>query len=198
MSFVIVDMNMTEEDRMYFNYPDEWEAYVVKWNEKTVFLDELGNEIQEGQFEQHDYHIKIWTKEKFKQKITELRNDEKLDEIYPTYTARQIQLIEMTWEDYVLRKVSNKEGELSVQVFFGEEISNDNKKLYEFQKELNETFEKRNDIINRHSFMMGKGNKRDTQFLEIEEYPAFIVFDHEKMIFKTYDKEEYVEFIINY
>lgn len=36
------------------------------------------------------------------------------------------------------------------------------------------------------------------QFLELENYPAFVVFDHEQVIFKTNELEEFMEFLEDY
>ncbi len=49
-----------------------------------------------------------------------------------------------------------------------------------------------------YSFTTGDGSKRDVEFLGIEEYPAFIVFDHEAVVLKTYDQEEFLTFLENY
>lgn len=52
--------------------------------------------------------------------------------------------------------------------------------------------------IQSYGFSLGEGKKRDVQFLEIEEYPAFFVFDHEQLIFKTNEQDKLIEFIENY
>lgn len=199
MSLVVVDMNMTQEDVNFFRYPEEWEAYVIKWDENTIFLDEAGTEITVEKSQQHDYHIKIWTKEAFNKELSKLNTeaDGKLVEGYPVYTAQQIQLIEMKVEDYIEKHVTFQEGKIAVNVFLGEEISKDEKLLYSFQKELNE-FMSNHSNIQSYRFSFGEGNNRDVQFLEIEDYPAFFVFDHEQLIFKTYEQEKFIEFIENY
>ncbi|MCT8137766.1 hypothetical protein H1D32_08350 [Anaerobacillus sp. CMMVII] len=190
---------MTQEDITFFRYPDEWEAYVITWNDETNFLNETGTEITEEEFQNHDYMIKIWTKEMFKKEMTELNTggNEKLTEIYPVYKARQLQLVEMKMEDYLKRQVTFEEGKLAVIVFLGEEISNDDNALYKFQTELKEFMQNQRDIHS-YSFSLGRGSKRDVQFLEIDDYPAFFVFDHEKLIYKTYEQDEFIEFIENY
>ncbi|MCD8508577.1 MAG: hypothetical protein LRY73_00795 [Bacillus sp. (in: Bacteria)] len=138
-SIVVVDMNMTREDMEFFRYPDEWEVYAVKWNDDTTFLDETGTEIPEAAIGEHDHQIKVWTEERFEKELTDFVTgvDENIEEFYPVYTASQIQLVEMTLEDYLARLVSFEKGDLALTVFLGDELSDDQDAVQEFQSEFN-------------------------------------------------------------
>lgn len=198
-SLVVVDMNMTREDMEFFRYPDEWEAYVVKWNDDTIFLDEAGTEISQNEFEEHDYQIKVWTKETFENEWSAFvtGDDENSEENYPVYTARQIQLVEMTLEDYLAGHITFEKGDLALKIFLGDKMSNDQDAVQEFQSEFNEVMDKIQ-FVQSYGVVYGEGYKRDVQFLELESYPAYVIFDHEQMILKTYEQDEFMEFLEDY
>jgi hypothetical protein len=192
-----VNDNMTREDRERMILPSEWEVYQIKLKESTRIIDENGNEITKEEFQAHDYEYKVWTKEKFKTKwskvLTEKETKDLILDHYPIYTAKQIQIVQMTDEEYIARDYSQKEGQYSLQIFFGEAFDNQemNAKL---QQEVWKHIDMTNSKINSISFQKLATDRKE-KLLGIEKYPIFILYDHEKLLLKTNNLDELVNFL---
>jgi hypothetical protein len=170
---------------------------MVRIHYSTRYIDENGNEITKEKFQVHDYAYKVWTKEKFKTKWSKVltkkeTKDLKIDH-YPIYTAIQIQLVQMTDEEYIARDYSQKKGHYSLQIYFGEAFDNQEMNV-KLQQEIWEHIDMSNSKINSVSFQK-LANDRKEKLLEIEEYPIFILYDHEKLLLKTDNLDELVNFL---
>lgn len=188
----MVNDNMTKEDRQLFRLPEEWEVYRIKLADNTRFIDENGNVITKEMFATHEYEHKVWTKENFKPKwskaLTEATGYLKIDHL-PIYTATQIQMVQMTDEEYLARDYADKEGDYALQIYLGELWMNSN-----ITQEVQNQIDMQKYNINTVGYSR-KPSERKEKLLEIEEYPIFILYDHEKVLLKTTELQDISSFL---
>jgi hypothetical protein len=192
-----VNDNMTQEHRREFKLPDEWEVYRIQLEDNTRYIDENGTEISKEEFKSHNYKYKVWTKEKFKPKWSKVLTEEETTNLkvnhLPIYTAIQIQLVQMTDEEYLARDYAEKEGQYALQIYFGEAFDDQEKSL-KIQQEVREHIDLTKSKINRIEYTK-KASKRKEKLLGIDQYPIFILYDHKKLLLKTTDLQDISSFL---
>jgi hypothetical protein len=192
----LVNDNMSKKERQMFNLPNEWEAYRIKLDKNTRFIDENGTEITKEKFELHDYKVNVWTKESFQPQWSKVLPEDgsmqlNIDRI-PMYTATQIQLVEMTDEEYLAVDYAYQEGEFVLQVYLGEAFD-DPKRSESILVEVSEVM----DVTKGKLVSVGYSKKpsdRKEALLGIHSYPVFLLYDHQKLVHMTTDLEEIVNF----
>ncbi|MBU8906267.1 hypothetical protein [Desertibacillus haloalkaliphilus] len=190
----VVNDNMTPKERNAFNLPDEWEAYRIEFNHSTRFIDHEGAEIEKEAMKSHNFKFNIWTEESFKSEWSNVEVKEGtsmaiITDLFPLYTATQVQLVPMTDEEYLERSYAYEEGEIAIEVYINEAFYEKDDRM------VPEEIYDRSDNFNRFSSTSSEASKRKERLLNIEEYPVFLVYDHEGLVLKTYDIHELLEFL---
>ncbi|MFN7252482.1 MAG: hypothetical protein ACK4M9_17135 [Anaerobacillus sp.] len=193
----LVNDNMSKKEREMFNLPSEWEAYRIKLDKNTKFIDENGAEITKEKFQLHDYKVNVWTKESFQPQWSKvLREDgsmELISDRIPIYSATQIQLVEMSDEEYLAVDYAYQEGEFALQVYLGEAFD-DPKRSESILVEVSEVM----DVTMAKLVSVGysrEPSERKEALLGINSYPVFLLYDHEKLVHMTTDLEEILNFL---
>jgi hypothetical protein len=192
-----VNDNMTQEEVERFILPDEWEVYRIQLEDNTRYIDDNGTEISKAEFEMHDYEYKIWTKETFNSRWSKVFTEEgssqlKIDHL-PKYTATQIQLVQMTDEDFLAQDYAKEEGQYALHIYFGEAFEDQEMSL-KIQHEVRENIDLINSKINRAKYAK-KASKRKEKLLGIDKYPIFILYDHERPILITTELQDISSFM---
>ncbi|WP_216829834.1 hypothetical protein [Alkalihalobacterium elongatum] len=183
----IVNDNSTQEERDHFAFPEEWEVYLIHLEEDTLFLDEKGTEITKEEAKMHDYMFNVWTKEAFQSQWTDVLTEEGSSKLIidyiPAYSVSQIQLVNMTDDEYLALDYARNHGDFHLQVYVGEGFNNEKINL-QIQDEVWEAIDLNKSQINSVGFKE-RPSERKAQLLSITEYPTFILFDNEKLLIKT-------------
>ncbi|MEB1809282.1 MAG: hypothetical protein LPK26_18655 [Bacillaceae bacterium] len=194
----IVDDNITEEERGNFIFPKEWEVYRIHIKDETTFINANGEKIKKEEFEMHDYKFNVWTSEKFQPAWTDVLTDDSnqlvIDHI-PSYTAKKIQIVDMTDKEYLALDYAQKEGEYHLQIFVGDGFNDEESNLI-IQDEVWNAIDLGKSKIKSVGFSE-RPSKRKEELLEIQEYPSFFLYDHEKLLLKTAHLEGILEYLSN-
>jgi hypothetical protein len=140
---------------------------------------------------------KVWTKETFKSTWSKVLTEEdstklKLDHL-PIYTATQIQLVQMTDEEFLAQDYAKKKGQYALHIYFGEAF-NDQEMSLKIQQEVRENIDLTKSKINRVKYAK-KASERKEKLLGIDKYPIFILYDHKKLLIKTTDLQDISSFL---
>jgi hypothetical protein len=192
----LVNDNMSKKEREMFNLPSEWEAYRIKLDINTKYIDKNGTEITKEKFQLHDYKVNVWTKESFKPQWSKVLPEdgsmELISDRIPIYSATQIQLVEMSDEEYLAVDYAYQEGEFALQIYLGEAFD-DPKRSDSIGVEISEVM----DVTKGKLASVGyskKPSERKEALLGIHSYPIFLLYDHEKLVHMTTELEEILNF----
>ncbi|UCZ53888.1 hypothetical protein LGQ02_03640 [Bacillus shivajii] len=191
--FVIAGYEQTVDHMRRFEMPEEIEGYRISYDDETLFVDEDGNEVSESDVRTHYFKFNVWTKETFEKSVTNTGDDgwsEESIKEFPNYTAAKIELVEMSDEEYLARRLADEEGYFSIIFYLGDEFEDDPNKYNSFIQMIDE---KRSKI--RQFTYTAFPSERLEVLLNIQSYPAFVIFDHEQLILKAYDEDQLMEFI---